>query len=794
MSDGEDTGRIYVARAELQLALEDTRPLARLDLNPDPLQLVVSAMADVRQDLGESAEIHLDLLPVTHARLRHRRRRLAAKGGPGEKAAAASAELRQALHGQGAPIGGGGAGSRQPRGGQMTAQRPWSSLAAAETRSSTKATASKLLDGDPLWELQLLIRVRSEIQGRPEAHLRAILGAFEQFAGGGGNYFRVRGWNLGPLHVGADSWLLRRHFDRRCDTGKFKPKRESWVSTGEIAAFFKPPTVRCAANNVARSGGAIPPPPRELPEYHGVADRHLLPMGYVRREAGWQAVGVPLDDTFFQLLLGRSRFGKSERAIVQAVHLAHAGHGLLYLDPHVDALERMKDYLAPVRDRILEINLSGVDHSSRQAGWNLLNMEGRGEVEIEARTSAVVSSFASALSWGSINNRALTLTTFAAQSMCELNLQLPPDLQATLFQMTTILSDEEWRASVLPFLSPQTRAFWSQRFTALSAEAITPVTNLLDRLRSSPAVAALFGSSRSTYDVRAAMDAGQIVLASPAGTGDKDRLIACFFVFDLLRAALSRRDTHPDRRRVFWAFIDEMQELDRAGLLGRVLRESAKFGCRLTGATQSPQSLSEDTRDAWFTNLSHLLVNNSDADVARKLVAQLQGKIDGSAITSLPKYTSIGTVTIGGEISSPFRLRGYEISQVFGQLHDPEAKEKISAAVDVNLARRPIAETLAELSTLDERIQEWALARIPFAERPPEQEPPAGKAAGGGGRGSGRRSTSASTSSPPEPRLPSGGGGGEAAAPAPADEPPAPDNVRQLRPKPPARRPPTHMG
>lgn len=777
MSAGEGDVRVYVARAELQLALEDTRPLARLQLDPDPLQLVAAAMADVRPDLGETAEVHLDLLPVTHARLRHRRRRLT-RGGGGAGAVAAGG-LRQALYG---PQAGGSTG----RGGQAASQRSWSSLAAAETRAATKATAAKLLGGDPLWELQLLIRVRGEIDGRPEAHLRAILAAFEQFAAD--NYYRVCGWNVGPWHVGADSWWRRREFDRRCDTGRFDPPKSSWVSTGEIAAFFKPPTVRCQAANVARSGGAIPPPPRDLPAYRGVVDRHLLPMGYVRREAGWQPIGVPLEDTYFQLLLGRSRFGKSERAIVQAVHLAHAGHGLLYLDPHVDALERMKDYLVPVADRILEINLSGVDHSTRQAGWNLLNMEGRSEAEIESRTSAVVSSFASALSWGSINNRALTLTTFAAQSMCELNLQLPADLQATLFQMTTILADEEWRAAVLPFLSPQTRAFWSQRFTALSAEAITPVTNLLDRLRSSPAVAALFGSSRSTYDVRAAMDAGQIVLASPAGTGDKDRLIACFFIFDLLRAALSRRDTDPARRRTFWAFIDEMQELDRAGLLGRVLRESAKFGCRLTGATQSPQSLSEDTRDAWFTNLSHLLVNNSDADVARKLVSQLQGKIDGAAITSLPKYTSVGTVTINGEISSPFKLRGFEISQVFGQLHDPDAKARISAAVDVNLARRPIAATLAELATLDGRIQEWALARIPFDHRQSEDEAPAGKR--GGGRGSGRRSaTSTTTEPPPEP------GEGEPTPPpgGPGEGGPAPDNVRQLRPKP-TRRPPTQMG
>ena len=59
--------------------------------------------------------------------------------------------------------------------------------------------------------------------------------------------------------------------------------------------------------------------------------------------------------------------------------------------------------------------------------------------------SAVVASFASAMGWGTVNNRAMTLTQMAAQSLCELGMRLPADLQPTIFQMTTILADEDWR-------------------------------------------------------------------------------------------------------------------------------------------------------------------------------------------------------------------------------------------------------------------------------------------------------------------------------------------------------------
>ena len=87
-------------------------------------------------------------------------------------------------------------------------------------------------------------------------------------------------------------------------------------------------------------------------------------------------------------------------------------------------------------------------------------MEGRTTEDLEMRVSAVVDSFASVLGWDSgVNNRALTVTTMAAQSLCELALVLPPELAPTLFQMTKILSDDEWREATLPHLSAITREY-----------------------------------------------------------------------------------------------------------------------------------------------------------------------------------------------------------------------------------------------------------------------------------------------------------------------------------------------
>ena len=73
-------------------------------------------------------------------------------------------------------------------------------------------------------------------------------------------------------------------------------------------------------------------------------------------------------------------------------------------------------------------------------------------------------------------------------------------------------------------------------------------------------------------------------------------------------------------------------------------------------------------------------------------------------------------------------LYGFEVTDIYRDLYDPAAVQVIDDAVDRNLFRRPIAETLAGLETLDERIAAALLAR-----RRPPQPPAATPSTGSGG-------------------------------------------------------------
>lgn len=666
-----------VVRAELALARASSEPLRAAGLDPDPLSGIARAIDPLDPAGGDAASVCVDLLPVALGKRRRLRRRLLRRARHHQPSPSPGAELTDLL----------GGGDRR-RGGTPPAEL-------VEQRVGRQALDRKLGAAEPLFEMQILIRLASPVPGRAKAQLAGVLAAFDAFAGE--NHLRVAGLRIpGVAFLGSDLPGRRRQFDRRLATGLFRPARRRVVTASEIAGLMKPPSKRCSAPNVLRSGGAVPPPPRELPTFHGQAS--LLPLGKVETEAGERMVGVPLRDTFFFYMAGRSRFGKTETAIGQFLHLARSGHGCLFLDPHLDALNRIKGYLTEegLRERVVEVNLADPD---RQPAWNLFAVAGRSPGRAAGQVDAVVDAFASALRWDEVNARALNLTTQAARALVDLARQLPAELAPTIFEIPVLLSDDDWRAAVLPHVSPPVRQFFEERFPRLAPEAITPVTNLIDRLRAAPTSAALLGNPLATYDIRAAMDRGQIVLVCPGSGSGRDRLIANFFVFDALHGAKSRADIPPERRREFYAWLDEVQIYDGAssGTLAALLEQVAKFGVRALLLNQNPERLTPATRDAVTTNRSHLVTTALNAKGSGLLARELGGEVSAETIGQLPRFHSVASVTLGGEISRPFRLGGVPVEELFPDECHSEVLPALDAAIDQSTGRIPIGETLARL-------------------------------------------------------------------------------------------------
>jgi hypothetical protein len=693
-----------VVRAELRLARPSSEPLAHLALDPDPLQGFATTLAGL-DPARERAQVAVDLLPCTAGARRRMRRSL----------------LRQARRAHPSAAGTSGGVLDIFAGGQKGRQ---TAADVVEQRAQREQIAAKVLQNEPLFALQVLVRCQAPVKGIAVERLQALLGCFDGWAAA--NSFRAVGVRLlGLAFLGSDLPGRRTWFDRRMDTGLFRPARRGVVGAREVAGFLKPPTAFCAAPDVLRLGAAVYPPPHGLPEYTGQPG--VLPLGRVSGEQGQRIVGLRLADTFFTYTAGRSRWGKTELAITQFLSLVRSGHGGMFLDPHEDAIQRIKSCLTEpdLARRVVELDLVGARSREGQPGWNLLAARDLSDDARERRVEAIVDSFASALQWGERNNRALTLTTQATAALIELSTVLPAELAPTIFQIPTLLGNPEWLQAVLPFLSVPRRQFFSERFPRMAEEAITPVTNLIDRLRSSTQLAALLGSQQSTYDIARAMNEGRIVLACPGAGGARDRLLANLLVFDLLHAAKGRAHIPPDRRREFYVFLDEVQTYDGAssGNLAALLEQTAKYGIRATLLNQNPERLTQATLNALTTNRSHLIATALNAHAAALISREWASDPPANAITGLPRWNFIVQATHHGALTRPFLFENLAITDLFADAHHPDQVPHVQSTIDEASGRVDAQETIRALDTLDERIRAHLTSKTDASntERKPER-------------------------------------------------------------------------
>lgn len=698
-STSQDTSprRLYTERAELVLALPDARALATPGLHPDPLQHLAQALAGIRSETGETADVCLDLIPISERRLARRRRALLAtarRRGP--------SVYNERLDATNAGSAGGlGRSLIEALTDDWKGHRPSSSTAKRPPRiTDARDSVGKFTPGTGVFAVQLLLRATAAHPQVAVERMHQLLAALA--ATSGENYLRPRR---------PKSRRAINHFDHRMETGAFAPRRRQWLTVPELAGFLKPPTMHCSGSNLVRSGGIVPPAPATLPIYTGQPD--LVPLGAVTFPDGRERIGAArVKDLLFGLQLGKSGHGKTEAGLVQAIALAHNGHGVWFLDPHGEAWARAKPYLAHshLQDRVWEINLATPTLDQHVTSWNPLSMEGLDVTHVQEAVRAVTEGIAAAQEWGDKAPRARTILARTTQALALLALKAidagRPDLQPTLFQIRTWLTDDDWRNALLPHLPPTVQKYWINTFPKLAENAVPTVTYAIDRIDTSMALRAFFGSPRSGYNVRTAMDSGRIVFICPSGS-ESDSLVACLLIRDLYRAGLSRQDTHRDERRTFWAWGDELTALDASskGFLAAIAEQLRKYEVRFFGMTQMALRLSPTTRQALLQNQSMLSTCAADYDEAAFVARRWNGHVAIEAITELPKYHQVMSIALDGKPTKPFRVRGLPVEEIFTEYHNPEGMPALDQAIDTNIRRRPVTKILDALETLDDDIR-----------------------------------------------------------------------------------------
>ncbi|MFD8952812.1 ATP/GTP-binding protein [Streptomyces xanthophaeus] len=677
-----DKPRTHTVRAVLTLHGKPGARLREVPLDPDPLQPLIDAVASLNAELGDLAEVCVDLSPAPRWQLSLRRfqamqqAREQARREAQREARWLTRESSDSL-----PVAAGklfdpSEWSGRPRGQMVMSPQP--------RRVDREEVLGKLAQTPGLVRVQILIRCASDKDGRAEARLARVQAAMDVYAGP--SRISSLGWSLGPLRVGPDRRPWRGRFDQQWATGLMRPARGGWAHISELAGLLKPPT----------TSAQVPLLESDMPTYKIGQD--LLPQGWHRGPDGRERLlATPEDDTLFEVQSGKAGWGKTMRAQVHAVASAHNGRGLAFVDPHGDSFNDVARYLAheDIRDRVALFDLTIRARTDKLGCWNPLDMTG-GQPRHEV-SAALVEGFATALGWDDTSApRALTILTKAIEALTAVNARAvranAKKSQATVFQVRALLTDHTFRQLVVAALDREARTWWTTVFPDMPQEALSPVLNPLERLGSNPVVRAFLGCPVSGYNIRRAMDQGHVVWICPPGTGPTDRLLISLIVRDFLRAGLSRRDLPEARRRPFRFYLDELISLDQGSstVLAEITEQLRKFGCRLHGMTQLLNRLSPVTRAALMQNASCLSTTAGSIEAITTITSQWPDTITARDVASLDRWQHYATFTVAGKRIGPLPIRGPELREVFNSRARPDKTDALRSAAHAKAGALPL--------------------------------------------------------------------------------------------------------
>lgn len=698
-----DKRRDHTVRAVLALRGKPGSRLRDVPLDPDPLQPLIDAVADLNAELGDLAEVCVDLSPASRWQLAaHRFHAMQQARNDARREARREARWISQDSTDSAPVALGRlldpAEWRGNRRSQMV-------MSPQPRRLERDVVLGKLAHTPGLVRVQILVRCTSDAAGRAEARLVRIGAAMDVYAGV--SRLASQGWSLGPVRIGPDRWPWRDRFDVRWASGLMRPARGGWAHVEELAGLLKPPTRQAQ----------VPLLESEMPTFE--RGRDLLPQGWYRGPDGRERLlATHEDDTLFEVQSGKAGWGKTMRALVHAVASAHNGRGLAFVDPHSDSLTHVVRYLAheDIMKRIALFDLTVSEPGSMLGCWNLLDMTG-GQPPHEV-TAAVVEAFATALGWDDVSTpRALTILTKAVEALVAVNRAAvtarTPEMQATLFQIRPLLTDPAFRSLAVAALDDEGRRWWASSFSDLPRDSLPTVLNPLERLGANPVIRAFLGCPVSGYDMRRAMDTGQVVWICPPGTGPTDRLLISLIVRDFLRAGLSRRDVPEKKRRSFRFYLDELISLDQGSdsVLAEITEQLRKFGCRLHGMTQLMNRLTPTTRSALLQNASCLSTTAGSVEAITQITSQWPGTVTPGDVAGLKRWWHYASFTVDGERIGPLCIRGPELEEVFGDLAKPKEVSALHRAAHTNTGARPLSELTDIALAQEQKVREFLTQR-----------------------------------------------------------------------------------
>ncbi len=348
-------------------------------------------------------------------------------------------------------------------------------------------------------------------------------------------------------------------------------------------------------------------------------------------------------------VIGKTGTGKSTLLETLVRQDIENGEGLALLDPHGDLIENVRARVPESRKGDL-IYFNAPDHTAPLAFNPLEN------VPPERRSLAALGLLDAfkkiwADSWGPRLEHILRNALIALLDQPE----------PTLVEVLRLLDDRDFRRTVATrVFNPQVRDFWLREYESyparFRAEAIAPVQNKVGAFLADPVLNRILTQPKSTFDLKQVMDKRKILLVNLAKGKmgeDSSRLLGALLVAKISLLALSRADVPESKRRDFYLYVDEFQNVATPSLAG-MLAELRKYRVGLTLAHQYLTQIDLQVRDAVLGNVGTVISFRLGLPDAEVLEKEFYPTFSAQDLINLPNYHIYLKLMIDGAVSQPF--------------------------------------------------------------------------------------------------------------------------------------------
>lgn len=362
------------------------------------------------------------------------------------------------------------------------------------------------------------------------------------------------------------------------------------------------------------------------------------------------AFGIKRDDRRrHAYIIGKTGMGKTtmiENMIIQDIH---AGHGVAFVDPHGEAVEKILNYIPSSRINDV-IYFNPADTEYPLAFNPLESVDPKYKHLVASGLMGVFTKIWENV-WSARMEYILNNTILAL-------LDTPGN---TMLGVARMLVDRKFRKKIVDNVrDPIVKSFWVDEFANYNDkfrnEAVAPIQNKVGQFLSSAIIRNIVGQPKSTVDLRELMDQRKILLLnlSKGRIGeDNSALLGAMFITKVQLAAMSRVDIPEEERSDFYLYVDEFQNFATESF-ATILSEARKYRLNLVIAHQYIEQLDEKVAASVFGNVGTLIVFRIGATDAEFLEKEFEPVIMQNDLVNLTKYHIYLKLMINGVSSQPF--------------------------------------------------------------------------------------------------------------------------------------------